>query len=205
MRKLSTFILSGCLVTILSGCGMKQEVSNSMNGNKQTYDETKEILPSIVFESDLKNESLTKSEIHKSIQRYLDTNESIYKVTSNIEEKVWDEKPLTQKEAKQLKESRKLLRENDQNFSQYIENNQLPKGYKKETKRLSTYFTTYNKTIGDMDDKVQKIQGQSEKGKIPTKEIKDLHVDTSKVNGREQAKIEKFLKQIKVKTNAFKK
>lgn len=161
-------------------------------------------MPTVVFESDLTNEKLSKSEIHKSVLRYLDTNESIYKVTTKIEEKVWDEQPLTKREADQLEEGRKLLEKNDQNFSNYIENNTLPNGYQKETNRISQYFTSYNQTIKNLDQQVQKIEDKAEKGTISTKDIKDIVPDSQNVNGRQQEKIEKFLKQINVKTNAFK-
>ena len=52
---------------------------------------------------------------------------------------------------------------------------------------------------------MQKIEDKAEKGTISTKDIKDIVPDSQNVNGRQQAKIEKFLKQINVTTNAFKK
>lgn len=51
---------------------------------------------------------------------------------------------------------------------------------------------------------MQKIEDKAEKGTISTKDIKDIVPDSQNVNGRQQEKIEKFLKQINVKTNAFK-
>lgn len=51
--------------------------------------------------------------------------------------KVWDEQNLTNEETKQLEEARKLLDENNQNFSNYLKNNELPSEYKKDTYRIS--------------------------------------------------------------------
>lgn len=208
MKKFKSVIIYSSLALLLVGCGNEESSASKDNEHNQSEQKANKRenakLPTVVFESDLTNEKLSKSEIHKSIQRYLDTNESIYKVTTKIEEKVWDEQPLTKREADQLEEGRKLLEKNDQNFSNYIENNTLPKGYQKETNRISQYFTTYNQTIKNLDQQVQKIEDKAEKGTISTKDIKDIVPDSQNVNGRQQAKIEKFLKQINVKTNAFK-
>ncbi|MCY1049231.1 NDxxF motif lipoprotein [Mammaliicoccus sciuri] len=172
MKKFKSVIIYSSLALLLVGCGNEESSASKDNEHNQSEQKANKHenakLPTVVFESDLTNEKLSKSEIYKSIQRYLDTNESIYKVTTKIEEKVWDEQPLTKREADQLEEGRKLLEKNDQNFSNYIENNTLPKGT------------------------------------ISTKGIKDIVPYSQNVNGRQQAKIEKFLKQINVKTNAFK-
>src|SRR5699024_12690108 len=98
-------------------------------------------MPKYVFQTDDNNQSLTKDDVKKSIQKYLNTNESVYNVTSKIEGKVWDEQNLTNEETKQLEQARKLLDENDQNFSNYLKNNELPNEYKKDTYRISEYFT----------------------------------------------------------------
>ncbi|MCD8885013.1 NDxxF motif lipoprotein [Mammaliicoccus sciuri] len=208
MKKFKSVIIYSSLALLLVGCGNEESSASKDNEHNQSEQKTNKHenakLPTVVFESDLTNEKLSKSEIHKSILRYLDTNESIYKVTTKIEEKVWDEQPLTKREADQLEEGRKLLEKNDQNFSNYIENNTLPNGYQKETNRISQYFTSYNQTIKNLDQQVQKIEDKAEKGTISTKDIKDIVPDSQNVNGRQQEKIEKFLKQINVKTNAFK-
>lgn len=208
MKKFKSVIIYSSLALLLVGCGNEESSASKDNEHNQSEQQSNKHenakLPTVVFESELTNEKLSKSEIHKSIQRYLDTNESIYNVTTKIEEKVWDEQPLTKREADQLEEGRKLLEKNDQNFSNYIENNTLPKGYQKETNRISQYFTSYNQTIKNLDQQVQKIEDKAEKATISTKDIKDIVPDSQNVNGREQAKIEKFLKQINVKTNAFK-
>lgn len=203
MKKFKSVIIYSSLALLLVGCGNEESSASKDNEHNQSEQQANKHenakLPTVVFESDL-----TKSEIHKSVLRYLDTNESIYKVTTKIEEKVWDEQPLTKREADQLEEGRKLLEKNDQNFSNYIGNNTLPKGYQKETNRISQYFTSYNQTIKNLDQQVQKIEDKAEKGTISTKDIKDIVPDSQNVNGRQQEKIEKFLKQINVKTNAFK-
>ncbi|MCD8798366.1 NDxxF motif lipoprotein [Mammaliicoccus sciuri] len=160
MKKFKSVIIYSSLALLLVGCGNEESSASKDNEHNQSEQQSNKHenakLPTVVFESDLANEKLSKSEIHKSIQRYLDTNESIYKVTTKIEEKVWDEQPLTKREADQLEEGRKLLEKNDQNFSNYIENNTLPKGYQKETNRISQYFTSYNQTIKNLDKQVQK-------------------------------------------------
>ena len=139
----------------------------------------------------------------KSIQKYLNTNESVYNVTSKIEGKVWDEQNLTNEETKQLEQARKLLDENDQNFSNYLKNNELPNEYKKDTYRISEYFTAYNDTLSKLDNSIQQLEKKANDGEIPFKEVKDIIPDSNKVSGKQQQKIEKFLKSIDIKTKAF--
>ena len=115
-------------------------------------------MPKDVFQTDDNNQSLTKDDVKKSIQKYLNTNESVYNVTSKIEEKVWDEQNLTNEETKQLEQARKLLDENDQNFSNYLKNNKLPSEYKKDTYRISEYFTAYNDTLSKLDNSIQQLE-----------------------------------------------
>ncbi len=96
-----------------------------------------------------------------------------------------------------------MLDENDQNFSNYLKNNELPSEYKKDTYRISEYFTAYNDTLSKLDNSIQQMEKKANDGEIPIKEVKDIIPDSNKVNGKQQQKIEKFLKSIDIKTKAF--
>ena len=191
MKKFKSVIIYSSLALLLVGCGNEESSASKDNEHNQSEQKANKHenakLPTVVFESDLTNEKLSKSEIHKSILRYLDTNESIYKVTTKIEEKVWDEQPLTKREADQLEEGRKLLEKNDQNFSNYIENNTLPNGYqKKQIESVSTLPVTIKQL--KFRSTSAKIEDKAEKGTISTKDIKDIVPDSQNVNGRQQEK-----------------
>src|SRR5699024_12837967 len=110
---------------------------------------------------------------------------------------------LTNEETKQLEEARKLLDENDQNFSNYLKNNELTSEYKKDTYRISEYFTDYNDKLSKLDNSIQQLEKKANDGEIPFKEVKDIIPDSNKVSGKQQQKIEKFLKSIDIKTKAF--
>lgn len=209
MNKYIITLFSIMITLTLIGCSKdsnKETDSLEKNDSEKVVkskQEEKAKLPKDVFQSDENNQSLTKDDVKKSIQKYLNTNESVYNVTSKIEEKVWDEQNLTNEETQQLEDARKLLDENDQNFSNYLKNNELPSEYKKDTYRISEYFTAYNDTLSKLDNSIQQLEKKANDGEIPFKEVKDIIPDSNKVNGKQQEKIEKFLKSIDIKTKAF--
>ena len=209
MNKYIIALFSIMITLTLIGCSKdsnKETDSSEKNDSEKVVksnQEEKAKLPKNVFQSDENNQSLTKDDVKKSIQKYLNTNESVYNVTSKIEGKVWDEQNLTNEETKQLEQARKLLDENDQNFSNYLKNNKLPSEYKKDTYRISEYFTAYNDTLSKLDNSIQQLEKKANDGEIPIKEVKDIIPDSNKVSGKQQQKIEKFLKSIDIKTKAF--
>lgn len=204
MNKYIIALFSIMITLTLIGCSKdSNKETDSSEKLVKSKQEEKTKLPKDVFQSDENNQSLTKDDVKKSIQKYLNTNESVYNVTSKIEEKVWDEQNLTNEETKQLEDARKLLDENDQNFSNYLKNNELPSEYKKDTYRISEYFTAYNDTLSKLDNSIQQMEKKANDGEIPIKEVKDIIPDSNKVSGKQQQKIEKFLKSIDIKTKAF--
>lgn len=204
MNKYIIALFSIMITLTLIGCSKdSNKETDSSEKLVKSKQEEKTKLPKDVFQSDENNQSLTKDDVKKSIQKYLNTNESVYNVTLKIEEKVWDEQNLTNEETKQLEDARKLLDENDQNFSNYLKNNELPSEYKKDTYRISEYFTAYNDTLSKLDNSIQQMEKKANDGEIPIKEVKDIIPDSNKVSGKQQQKIEKFLKSIDIKTKAF--
>lgn len=204
MNKYIIALFSIMITLTLIGCSKdSNKETDSSEKLVKSKQEEKTKLPKDVFQSDENNQSLTKDDVKKSIQKYLNTNESVYNVTLKIEEKVWDEQNLTNEENKQLEDARKLLDENDQNFSNYLKNNELPSEYKKDTYRISEYFTAYNDTLSKLDNSIQQTEKKANDGEIPIKEVKDIIPDSNKVSGKQQQKIEKFLKSIDIKTKAF--
>src|SRR5699024_1817592 len=129
MNKYIIALFSIMITLTLIGCSNdsnKETDSSEKNDSEKVVkskQEEKAKLPKNVFQSDENNQSLTKDDVKKSIQKYLNTNESVYNVTSKIEGKVWDEQNLTNEETKQLEKDSKLLDENDQNCSNYSNTN----------------------------------------------------------------------------------
>src|SRR5699024_6568439 len=81
--------------------------------------------------------------------------------------------------------------------------NKIQNKNKKNTKKISKYFTAYNDTLSKLDNNIQQMEKKANDGEIPIKEVKDIIPDSNKVNGKQQQKIEKFLKSIDIKTKAF--
>ena len=93
MNKYIIALFSIMITLTLIGCSKdsnKETDSSEKNDSEKVVkskQEEKEKLPKDVFQSDGNNQSLTKDDVKKSIQKYLNTNESVYNVTSKIEEK----------------------------------------------------------------------------------------------------------------------
>ncbi|PTK65369.1 NDxxF motif lipoprotein, partial [Staphylococcus haemolyticus] len=88
-----------------------------------------------------------------------------------------------------------LQEQNLNNFAKYIKNNQMPnKEYEQYTKKISNYMIATYQTN-------QRALNLDEDASL--KDIFDVNKDKAIANGREQAKIEKFLKEKNIKIIAF--
>ena len=195
------------LGVLAAGCNGEDEVEgdedtqaeqSQQNENNQTAK-----LPNKVFHSDKENENLTESDMKKSIKSYLDTDEKINRVIEPYFDKLDGDEELSKKEEKTFKKARNLIDENDENFENYVENNQIPEGYQKYAPKISEYMQAVN---SEKDDDVTDMIEDVVDGDFPTKkEVKEAKDYTSKANGREQEKIEKFLDRKGIETINFQK
>lgn len=197
------FFILGLLIfsLVLTGCNNLESKEDS-----ETDKIVQKPIPNKIFDRKIINSRISENELKKSIKIYLDKNEELSEASEYYEDKVDSEEPLNKSEINKLNKINNLIKHNDENFREYIQNNTLPKDYNKETLRISEYISNSNKFNQNLDTKIdQAINKSTDQKKVSTKNIDEIKDDSKKVNGKEQAKIEKFLKDKNIKTKAFKK
>lgn len=198
MNKKIIIIFIPLLIAGLTAC-------SSDNDSSQKEKHQSLSLPNQVFVSKKSNSKISKSEAKESIKKYLDT----YEVLDNNAEKLRYKDGLNSKEREKLNKIVQISNENDRNFHTFIQTNELPETYKKESVKISKYVTSINKLLNKINDKVQVIADKSASDDISYHDIEEIEKINFKykktVNGKEQKEIEKFLKQHNIKTEAFNK
>ncbi|QJI70283.1 NDxxF motif lipoprotein [Staphylococcus haemolyticus] len=115
------------------------------------------------------------------------------KTTKN--QKISENEKLSKKKEQKFNHIVDLQERNLKNFANYINNNQMPnKEYEQYTKKISNYMIAIYQTN-------QRALNLDEDASL--KDILDVNKDKNIANGREQAKIEKFLKEKNIQTIAF--
>lgn len=185
-------------VLLLSGCN-----SNSESQETSKKEKTPSV-PKEVFSSNKNNENINESEMKDSIKTYLDTYDSLYKNANKLRYK----DNLSEKEAKKLNEITRLNTKNDKNFSNFIENNNIPKEYKSGAFKIKNYISSTNQLLEKLNNQVQKMEKNSESDDFSMSDVGKIEEINSKykekVNGKKQKEIENFLKDKDIKTKAFK-
>nr|WP_280115126.1 NDxxF motif lipoprotein [Staphylococcus simulans] len=139
------------------------------------------------------------------MQLYLDSDKKLTKAGNYYEVLSNPEKELTQKDIDKIKKASHLKKENDQNFSNYIQNKKLPNNYQTNADHISQFTQSNNKVMMNLDKSIENSSDKVKNGKLPKEELKALRQFAKSVNGKEQAKIEKFLNQENIHTIAFEK
>ncbi|AMY06165.1 NDxxF motif lipoprotein [Staphylococcus condimenti] len=209
-QKLAT--LMACTL-ILSACsGSNEETDKEKEPQKKatqkqpTEKDTAKInLNPEIFKKQDKNKTISEAEMKRDIQQYLNADHDLTRITENYEDKMYSDEKLTKKEASQIKHASKLTDENDNNFSNYINQNKLPKGYDKYAHKISRYIMTSNQYLKDLEEKIDTAMDRAGKGKLTLKELEDLDIKNDAVNGKQQKVIEDWLKEKDIQTRAFKK
>lgn len=178
--------------------------SKGESENKSSDQEAKATeIPKKVFSSQKSDEKISEDEMGSSIKKYLDTFDALDENTSEIRDK--DE--LNEKDQNKLNKLTKLTNKNDKNFKQFIENNQLPKQYKKGSLKVSDYVTSVNELMNKINDKVDATMDDSNTDQTKLKnvgEIKEINAQYKKqVNGKKQKEVEQFLNKHDIQTKAF--
>ncbi|OIJ31497.1 MULTISPECIES: NDxxF motif lipoprotein [Staphylococcus] len=160
-------------------------------------------IPKEVFSSQKKNENISANEMDSSIKKYLNTFDALDDNTSKIRSNA----ELNETDQMKLNKLTKLTNKNDGNFKQFIESNKLPKEYKKGSLKVSTYVTSANEFINQLNDKVDETMEDSNSDNKKLKNVKAIHKINDKykahVNGNKQQEVEQFLDKHEINTTAF--
>ncbi|MDT0738641.1 NDxxF motif lipoprotein [Staphylococcus haemolyticus] len=200
MKKFILFISTLVLTLSLVGCSSSSEENDSKdtsNDNKQPQNSSKhnDKIPKHIFDKTTKGQKISESTIKKDIKTYLDTDRKLTDAREPYEEKLESGEKLSKKKEKKFNHIVDLQEQNLKNFANYIKNNQMPnKEYEQYTKKISNYMIATYQTN-------QRALNLDEDASL--KDILDVNKDKAIANGREQAKIEKFLKEKNIKTIAF--
>lgn len=200
MKKFILFISTLVLTLSLVGCSSSSEENDSKdtsNDNKQSHNSSKhnDKIPKHIFDKSTKDQKISESTIKKDIKTYLDTDRKLTDAREPYEEKLESGEKLSKKREKKFNHIVDLQEQNLNNFAKYIKNNQMPnKEYEQYTKKISNYMIATYQTN-------QRALNLDEDASL--KDIFDVNKDKAIANGREQAKIEKFLKEKNIKTIAF--
>lgn len=203
MKKIIASIL---IVTLLSACS-----ENGNNSDEVEYNEDIDVqhieIPTKVFNSDKENSEIDEAEIKESIKVYLDSNEALDEILYAFEDALFDdiddEVELNEDHMDKLAEGYKIIQENDDNFSHYISSNTLPADYQKETEKISEFIITYNELHYELGEKFMDQVEAAEQGQFAEVDLISIISKMNTVKGKEQEKIEKFLKKKNIKTKAF--
>ncbi|WP_342610467.1 NDxxF motif lipoprotein [Staphylococcus hsinchuensis] len=200
-KKIFILVVISFLLLGLTACGNSGETSKKETSNKKNELPT---IPKKVFSSDENNKKISKKEIRSSISEYLDTYHALFK---NIEHLSSKDK-LNKSELKKLNDLTEMNNKNDNNFSNYVKNNDLPKGYKDGSLKTKDYVTSSNQYLKKLNNQVQKINKNSDSDNLSTKDIAKIDRINKQykkeVNGKKQKEVEKFLRDKNIKTKAFK-
>lgn len=187
-----TFTLVGC-----SSSSEENDSKDTSNDNKQSQNSSKHNhkIPKHIFDKTTKNQKISESTIKKDIKTYLDTDRKLTDAREPYEDKLDSDEKLSKKKEQKFNHIVDLQERNLKNFANYINNNQMPnKEYEQYTKKISNYMIAIYQTN-------QHALNLDEDASL--KDILDINKDKNIANGREQAKIENFLKEKNIKTIAF--
>ena len=193
------------LVLVFSASACSSEGSSSEKQKSNTgKEETLTPIPKKVFSSNKTNQNISEKEMRQSLKTYLNTHDDIFKNA----EKIRNKDNLTKKESQKLNKLTKLANENDDNFSKFIKNNDLPRGYKEGTLKTKNYITSTNQFLNKINLHIQKLNKNSESVDVSLEDANKINKINDQykkeVNGKKQNEVEKFLKNKNIKTKAFK-
>ncbi|WP_053019839.1 NDxxF motif lipoprotein [Staphylococcus haemolyticus] len=194
-KRYLSIILS--LIVILTGCSNKDSTSES-NENSREKDLSK--IPIKVFDKNVVGSKISEKEMKRNIKLYLDTDAVLSKKKEYYENKINENKQLNQSETEKFKKFTYMTKKNDKNFYFFIKHNELPKSYKKNAFKISKYISTSNRYDSSLDSVIDGVID----GELSNKDVEKLQKDNAIVNGKEQEKIEEFLKDKNINTYNFK-
>ncbi|MFW0782155.1 NDxxF motif lipoprotein [Rossellomorea marisflavi] len=189
----------GIMTTLLVLCGCQQAEPYQDLEDEPVATLSEVEVPDAIFTSDRKGTSITEDEIKSAIILYLNSSEDLDEIMQAFEGSIYSEEELTREEVDKVNTTISLIEENDQNFSDFITSNSLPADYAKGADRISQYITDYNDYIRSLN----KAFDRFDKGEMKVSDLETILGSSGSVNGREQKKIEDFLREKDIQTRAF--
>ncbi|HDX9589487.1 TPA: NDxxF motif lipoprotein [Bacillus pseudomycoides] len=191
-------------IVFMSACSHDTQ---SNEANDARYDKLNDVqsikdvtikIPENIFDSQKKNENINEDEMKQSIKNYLDysweLSENIVPLSSTI-----SDENVTESDREKLQKLMDLAKKNDANFHDFISNNNIPDDYQKPSKEIYEYISSSTALLLEMQQEIDKL---SQNGNLLKADFSFTKRFT-KVNGRKQKEIEKFLNEKNIKTTYF--
>lgn len=199
---LITFVLM--LTVILTACANEDSNDDKQHSERHAPSNVKKVTESNIFASHKKGENISEDEMNKAIKKYLDVNADIldnkYLIQYKLDKQTGTDTKITKAQAKRLSDLSHNAIKNDVRFKNFVKDNHLPKGYKDDVDRIINYFTALNTTIKDADKQIEEVNYQPQN----TLNVVDVSAEhAGNVNGKQQEKIKKFLKDKGIKSDAI--
>lgn len=208
MKKRILLSLIMILAVVLAACSNNENEDHDDNQHNEKHapKNVKVLTEKDIFHSNKSGENISEKEMNQAIKKYLDVNSVIldnkYLMQYKLDRQSNSDKKITDKQSKRLSDLSRNAIKNDVRFKKFVKNNNLPKGYKPNVDRIIEYFTSLNSTIKNVDEDIEQLDYQ------PQNELNVVDVSTKyagEVNGKQQAKIKKFLKSKGISTKAINK
>ena len=204
MKKRILLSLIMILAVVLAACSNDEDHDDNQHSEKHAPKNVKVLTEKDIFHSNKSGENISEEEMNNAIKKYLEVNSVIldnkYLMQYKLDRQSNSDKKITDKQSKRLSDLSRNAVKNDVRFKKFVENNNLPKGYKTNVDRIIKYFTSLNSTIKNVDDDIEQLDYQ------PQNELNVVDVSTKyagQVNGKQQEKIKKFLKSKDISTKAI--
>ena len=140
-----------------------------------------------------------EEELKSSIKYYLDRSDDLMIAMEPFWDVIDEDEKLTTEELEKLNDIYALMRENDENFANYITENILPEGFEEDTERISTFMISENAILFEFEDFINDVN----KERFPKVNGASMVSNIKNATGKEQKKIEYFLDKHQIKTKAF--
>lgn len=203
MKKSIFLSLVLMLTAILAACSNEDSNDDQQHSDRHAPTDVKKLTENDIFSSNKTDEAISEEEMNKAIKKYLDVNSDIidnkYLIQYKLDKQTGTDTKITDAQAKRLSDLSHNAIKNDVRFEKFVKENHLPKGYKPHVDRIITYFTALNSTIKDADKQIEEVNYQ------PQNKLNVVDVSTEyagDVNGKQQEKIKKFLKEKGIKSDA---
>ena len=158
-------------------------------------------IPDHVFEkTSVRHTQISEKTMKKDIKTYINIDKKINDSMNTYKMKLYSKQKLSDTEANKLKRLVRLKNENDTNFTQYIQNNQLPSNdYVVYTDKISRYISTSNRIA----QKDLEISLKSDDDTSIFNDIEQVNQYQDIVNDQEKQDIANFLDDKNIKTETF--
>ena len=204
MKKHTLYLFMSLTIVFMCACSRDTQSNeandsryNKLNNVQSIKDVTIEI-PENIFNSQKKNENINENEMKQSIKNYLDysgeLSENIVPLSSTI-----SDENVTESDREKLQKLIDLAKQNDANFHDFISNNNIPDDYQKPSKEIYEYISSTTAILLELQQEIDKL---SQNGNLLKTDF-SFSKHFTKVNGRKQKEIEKFLNEKNIKTTYF--